>query len=204
MDKNSADKNNDNTYEAKIITLGDTGVGKTNFILRFIDDKFLLNHFSTFGIDYKFKNVELENGNKIRFKIYDTAGQERFKSISHSYIKKANGILLMYEISSQESFNNIERWMETIKENSENKMIIVLIGTKCDLTVERVISKEKVEELAQKYGIHFFETSSKDNINIQEAFYDIAEQIIEKNKGKNVFNNYLNLNKKQKKKSECC
>ena len=204
MDKNSTDKNNDNTYEAKIITLGDTGVGKTNFILRFIDDKFLLNHFSTFGIDYKFKNVELENGNKIRFKIYDTAGQERFKSISHNYIKKANGILLMYEISSQDSFNNIERWMETINENSGNKMVIVLIGTKCDLTEERVISRESGEALAQKYGIHFYETSSKENINIQKAFYDVAEQIIEKNKGKKVFDSNIDLNKKQKKKGECC
>ena len=204
MEKNSTNINKDNIYEAKIITLGDTGVGKTNFILRFIDDKFLINHFSTFGIDYKFQNVELENGNKIRFKIYDTAGQERFRSISHNYIKKANGILLMYEISSKESFNNIEKWMETINENCGNKMVIVLIGTKCDLIEERVINKEEGKSLAQKYGIHFFEISSKDNINIEKAFYDIAEQIIEKDKGKKVFNSNIELNKKLKKKSECC
>ena len=204
MDKNTTDKNNDNTYEAKIITLGDTGVGKTNFILRFIEDKFLPNHVSTFGIDYKCKNVELENGNKIRFKIFDTAGQERFRSISTNYVKKANGILLMYDITSQESFNNIEKWMETIKQNSGNKMVIVLIGTKCDMIEQRVIEKESGEDLAQRYGIHFFETSSKDNINIQKAFYDVAEQIIEKNKGKKVFNSNLELNKKQKKKGECC
>ena len=110
----------------------------------------------------------------------------------------------MYEISSKESFNNIEKWMETINENCGNKMVIVLIGTKCDLIEERVINKEEGKSLAQKYGIHFFEISSKDNINIEKAFYDIAEQIIEKDKGKKVFNSNIELNKKLKKKSECC
>ena len=199
-------KNTDNVYEARVITLGDSGVGKTNFIFRFIDDKFSLNYFSTYGIDTKFKNVKLENGCEIKFKIFDTAGQERFKSISQNYIKKANGILLMYDISDQESFNNIENWMDNINENGGNKNAIVLIATKCDLTdKERVISKESGEALAAKFGIHFYETSSKNNINIQQAFFDVAEQIIEKNKGKKVFNNLeLKANKQGKKNNQCC
>ena len=201
-----SDKSNDNIYEAKVITLGDSGVGKTNFIFRFIEDKFSLNYFSTYGIDTKFKNVKLDNGYEIKFKIFDTAGQERFKSISHNYIKKANGILLMYDISDINSFNSIEKWMETINDNiSNNKISIVLIATKCDLKEERVVSKENGEQLAKQFGIHFYETSSKDNINVQKAFYDIAEQIIEKNKGKKVFNeNNLDLKEKKIKKKECC
>ena len=199
-----ANKDDDNVFEAKVITLGDSGVGKTNLIFRFIDDNFILNHFSTFGIDTKFKNVKLENGNEIKFKIYDTAGQERFKSISNNYIKKAQGILLMYDITNQNSFNNIKNWMETIDENLGSKMPIVLIGNKCDLNEERKISIEMGKNLAEEYGIHFFETSCKDNINIEKAFYDVAEQIIEKNKGKKAFNNKLNLDKKRNKKSECC
>ena len=168
-DKNQTQNQNQNKiYEAKVITLGDSGVGKTNFIFRFIDDKFSLNYFSTYGIDAKFKNVKLDNGCEIKFKIFDTAGQERFKSISTNYIKKANGILLMYDISDKASFNNIGNWMETIKENAGNKMSIVLIATKCDLKNERVISKEDGENLAKQYEIHFYETSSKDNINIQK------------------------------------
>ena len=203
-DKNQTQNQTKNKiYEAKVITLGDSGVGKTNFIFRFIDDKFSLNYFSTYGIDAKFKNVKLDNGCEIKFKIFDTAGQERFKSISTNYIKKANGILLMYDISDKASFDNIGNWMETIKENSGNKMSILLIATKCDLKDERVISKEDGEKLANQYGIHFYETSSKDNINIQNAFYDIAEQIIEKDKGKKVFDT-IDLKNKNNNKQGCC
>ena len=197
------EQKNNQIYEARVITLGDSGVGKTNFIFRFIDDKFSLNYFSTYGIDTKFKNVKLDNGSEIKFKIFDTAGQERFKSISQNYIKKANGVLLMYDISDEASFNNIENWMQNIQDNSGNKMCIVLVATKCDLVEERVVSKESGEKLAEKYGIHFYETSSKDNINIEKSFYDIAEQIIEKNKGKKVFENNIDFNKKHNKKKEC-
>jgi len=200
----SEEKDTNNVYEARVITLGDSGVGKTNFIFRFIDDKFSLNYFSTFGIDTKFKNVKLDNGCEIKFKIYDTAGQERFKSISQNYIKKANGILLMYSISDKASFNNIENWMTNIKENSGNKNAIVLIATKCDLNDERVVSKESGEALAKQFGINFYETSSKSNINIKEAFFDIAGQIIEKNKGKKLFNNNLELQQNKEKKGQCC
>ena len=200
----SEEKDTNNVYEARVITLGDSGVGKTNFIFRFIDDKFSLNYFSTFGIDTKFKNVKLDNGCEIKFKIYDTAGQERFKSISKNYIKKANGILLMYSISDKASFNNIENWMTNIKENSGNKNAIVLIATKCDLNDERVVSKESGEALAKQFGINFYETSSKSNINIKEAFFDIAGQIIEKNKGKKLFNNNLELQQNKEKKGQCC
>ena len=204
-DKNQTQNQTKNKiYEAKVITLGDSGVGKTNFIFRFIDDKFSLNYFSTYGIDAKFKNVKLDNGCEIKFKIFDTAGQERFKSISTNYIKKANGILLMYDISDKDSFNNIENWMETINENSGSKMSIVLIATKCDLKEDRKITKEEGEELAKKFGLHFYETSSKNNINIKEAFYDIANQVIEKDKGKKIFDDTVDLKNKKDKKKECC
>ena len=119
------EQNENDIYEAKVITLGDSGVGKTNFIFRFIDDKFSLTYFSTYGIDTKFKTVTLKNGTKIKFKIFDTAGQERFKSISQNFIKKANGILLMYDISDKISFDSIENWMKIIDDNnSRNKISI--------------------------------------------------------------------------------
>ena len=198
------ENNKNKIYEAKVITLGDSGVGKTNFIFRFIDDKFSLNYFSTYGIDAKFKNVKLDNGCEIKFKIFDTAGQERFKSISTNYIKKANGILLMYDITDKGSFENIGNWMETIKENSGNKMSLVLVATKSDLNSERVISAEEGEKLAKEYGIKFFETSSKDNINITEVFYEIAEQIIEKDKGKKIFETIDLKNKNNNNNKQTC
>ena len=198
------ENNKNKIYEAKVITLGDSGVGKTNFIFRFIDDKFSLNYFSTYGIDAKFKNVKLDNGCEIKFKIFDTAGQERFKSISTNYIKKANGILLMYDITDKGSFENIGNWMETIKENSGNKMSLVLVATKSDLNSERVISAEEGEKLAKEYGIKFFETSSKYNINITEVFYEIAEQIIEKDKGKKIFETIDLKNKNNNNNKQTC
>ncbi len=199
-----SEENYELVYEAKVITLGDSGVGKTNFIMRFIDDKFSFNYFSTYGIDVKFKNVYIKDGIQIKFKIFDTAGQERFKSISHNYIKKANGILLMYSIIDQDSYDNIEKWVKDIEENSEKKIPTILIATKCDLNDKRVIPKENGEQLAQKYGIKFYETSSKENINIEKAFLDLGGQIMEKSKGKKVLKNLELEDKKPKKKKECC
>ena len=186
-----------------IMLLGDSQVGKTSLILRLTGNKFDGNILTTIGKESYIYETILHDIN-IKIKIFDTAGQERFKSISQNYIKKANGVLLMYDISDEASFNNIENWMQNIQDNSGNKMCIVLVATKCDLVEERVVSKESGEKLAEKYGIHFYETSSKDNINIEKSFYDIAEQIIEKNKGKKVFEKNIDLNKKHNKKKECC
>ena len=201
-----ANKNNEKTYEVRVITLGDSGVGKTNVIYRFTKNKFSSDYYSTIGIDTKLKSVKLDNGCEIKYKIFDTAGQERYKSISKNYIKKANSILLMYDIANEETFNNIENWMTKIKDNSGSDTCIILVGTKCDLENEREVSKESGEKLAKEYGFHFYETSSKENIKIKEVFYDIAEQIIEKTKIKNNINdnNSLNLKDRKQKKKGCC
>ena len=177
-------------FEADIVTLGEGQVGKTSIIIRYIDNKFSPNYLATIGIDSKVKKMTLPNGEEIKVKMFDTAGQERFKSITANYIKKANGILFVYDITEESSFNNIQNWYKNLAENSNNKLPVVLIGNKSDLEDERVISKEEGKNLAKSFGIenHFYETSCQSGQNIEEWINDLVLQIYEKfgNKNQNI------------------
>lgn len=198
-------KNNEDTSEeVKIITLGDGQVGKSSLILRFIDNKFSQVYLSTIGFDFKTKkNVVLPSGDKANIKIYDTAGQERFKSIASNFIKKANGILLIYDVTNEESFASVSKWMSDIKEAHGDKVPIVLIGNKTDLP-ERKVTKEMGEERAQAFGINFYETSCKTGDNVEDAFHDLAVQILSKTKRKSTASNIQLDPKKQNEKRKCC
>ena len=138
---------------------------------------------STIGVNCVTKNVTIKLDNnetkEIKLKIWDTAGQERFKSISVQYIKNCLGILLVYAIDNEKSFENIETWMKEVEEKSSNKnMCLVLIGNKCDMEEKRMIKKEQGEKLAQRYGLKFFECSAKKGINVNEAFQELIDQIV--------------------------
>lgn len=195
-------------FEAHIVTLGDTKVGKTSLILRYIDNFFNLNYLSTMGIDSKIKKIKLSNNEEIKVKISDTAGQERFKSIASNYMKKANGIILVYDITDRMTFKNIDRWAEEINKDSQNSKPIILIGNKSDKIEERCITKEEGEQLADKCcgGIKFYETSCKTGDNIEKAINDLAEQIYNKFCGNINENNniVINKNRKEKEKGKCC
>lgn len=181
-------KNPKKSYDEKIniMTLGNSQVGKTSFILRYTEDSFKINYLSTLGIDFISKIIQMQNGLSYKINFYDTAGQEKYKSMSLNVIKNADGILLLYDISQQVTFDSISQWMEDIKNLKEEEFPILLVGNKCDLTEKRVISKEEGEKLANQYGISFFETSCKDGINIKDAVLELTNQIIKKNK-----NNFL-------------
>ena len=160
---------------------------------------------STLGLDFRQKKIELENGKEINLKLFDTAGQERYKSISTNLIKKANGILLIYDIANKTSFNSIGKWMESIEEISSSNTIVILIGNKSDLEDERQVKKEEGERRAKEYNIPFYETSCKTGINIDEVFLRITNEIL--NKKGNINNNRKSEILKQhnkKKKSTCC
>ena len=198
MEKNS-DENKIN--EIKIITLGNGQVGKTSIIIRFIENKFSFNYLSTIGLDFKSKKILLPNGTEVKIRVFDTAGQDRFRSIAASYIKKADGVLLVYDITNQGSFDSVGKWINDIKETKGDKMPIVLIGNKMDLT-DRVINKEMGEEKASCFNIPFFETSCKTGENVEKAFYNLIEQILN-NMGGRL--NTINLKKTMtKKKKKCC
>ena len=197
-------------FEAHIITLGDSKVGKSSLIIRYMENTFVETYISTLGIDSRQKNIKLSNGEEIRVKITDSAGEERFRALSANYIKKANGILLVYDITNKDSFENINIWAQEIKDKSESidERPIVLIGNKLDLEEERCINKEQGEKFAEKYcngGIKFYETSCKTGENIEKAINDLAEQIYEKffcNINENSFS--IHKDKKTKEKGKCC
>ena len=187
--------------EAKIITLGDSRVGKTSLIIRFIEDSFADSYMSTIGFDIKFKNIKLKNGQTLKLIIHDTAGQERFRSLAANYIKKADGILLVYDITDNYSFNNIENWMLDITNKSDENVPVILIGNKSDLTENRKIQYEDGLKLAEKNEIHFYETSCENGENVEKSFMDLAEQIYAKMETKKIYyekNQSLSNKKKQK------
>jgi small GTP-binding protein len=171
--------NSTNYYDFiyKILLLGDSSVGKTCFLLRYADDTFNDNHISTIGLDYRLKMVNLDNDKIVKMQIWDTAGQDRFRAITKNYYKGAHGIILMYDITSQVSFNNIKNWVSQIKENTSDKVKIVLVGNKCDIENQRKIPTEEGEKLAKEYSLKFFETSAKKNICIEETFGYLTKEI---------------------------
>ena len=201
-------------FEAHIVTLGNGQVGKTSIILRYIDDRFSLNYLSTIGIDSKIKKIIMPNGEQIKVKISDTAGQERFRSIASNYLKKANGILLVYDITCHESFSDINKWLQEINKNESTKPM-VLIGNKSDLEEKREVPKEEGMGYAKNVAknIPFYETSCKTGDNVDKAIMDLVNQIYNKYSSNNKIENIENIelvkekekgNEDIKEKKKCC
>ena len=170
-----------------IMTLGISSVGKTSFIFRFTENKYQNSYFATVGIDYKIKEIELKN-KKYKLLFYDTLGQEKFKSIAPNLIKKANGIIIMYDITNKSSFDSIPEIIQNIKEQRGNDFPMVLVGNKADLEEDREIKKEQGEDLAFKNVMGFFEVSNKEGTNIEEAGLALVNKILEKRKEESIVN----------------
>jgi Ras-related protein Rab-10 len=163
----------------KLLLIGDSGVGKTNILLRFSEDAFNSNSIATIGIDFKIKTIELR-GKKIKLQIWDTAGQEQFLAITTSYYRAAMGIMLVYDITNASSFDNIAKWLRNIDEHADEDVERMILGNKADMEDKREVSKEQGEGIAREHNITFLETSSKTNINIEKAFIELAEAILDK------------------------
>ncbi|KAM9852094.1 protein ENTREP3 [Aulostomus maculatus] len=169
----------------KLLLIGDSGVGKTCLIIRFAEDNFNSTYISTIGIDFKVKTIDVD-GKKVKLQVWDTAGQERFKTITTAYYRGAMGIILVYDITDEKSFENIQNWMKSIKENASAGVSRMLLGNKCDIEAKRKVSKETGEKLAKDHGIRFFETSAKSSINVEESFLALARDILQKSSKKPV------------------
>ncbi|XP_074895553.1 ras-related protein Rab-13 isoform X2 [Buteo buteo] len=135
------------------------------------------------GIDFKIRTVDID-GKKIKLQVWDTAGQERFKTITTAYYRGAVGIILVYDITDEKSFENIQNWMKSIKENASAGVERLLIGNKCDMEAKRKVQRDEAEKLAKEHGIRFFETSAKSSVNVEEAFSTLARDILQKSSRK--------------------
>jgi len=207
----SSDKDN---MVAKILTIGESGVGKTCILLRYTDNKFIKHHLTTIGIDYKTKDVNI-NGKSIKLKIWDTAGQERFRNITQQYYKGADGIVLVFDLTDRNSFEKIREWMRQIQSYTQRESIaIVLLGNKCDAENKAVSAKE-ANDIAAEYNMKFFETSAMNNINIEDSFKQLSTEIMKIKESKNAGNDAtpqnqsqqlrsVDKNEKKEKKKGCC
>ena len=186
----------------KILILGDSQVGKSCFLTRYADNSFQEEYLSTIGMDYKIKNYQAEDGSTVKLYIWDTAGQDRFRSITRNYYKGADGIILIYDITKQETFENVRNWINNIKDEAPARVVLILIGNKIDDEENRKVQKSEGEEIAKEFNLPFFESSAKKDINVTPAFDTLIKKIIEVNP-KNKEGQKLNQNKKGDKK-KCC
>merc|ERR1711931_530461 len=175
--KDAADQNFD--YMFKLLIIGNSAVGKTSFLFRYADDSFTSAFVSTVGIDFKVQTV-FRNDKRIKLQIWDTAGQERYRTITTAYYRGAMGFILMYDITNEESFRAVADWAGQVKTCSWDNTQVVLVGNKCDMEEERVVTYEQGKKLAESLGFAFFETSAKDNINVRGAFDKLVDVICER------------------------
>ena len=163
----------------KVILIGDSGVGKTNIMSKFLKDQFMEESKATIGVEFGSKLFNHE-GHKIKAQIWDTAGQEKYKAITGAYYKGSKGALVVYDITQKKTFENIEKWVNDLKAAGDPKITIILIGNKNDLDDKRQVSKDQGEEKARSFGCAFLETSAYSGDNIDKAFNLMVKEIYEK------------------------
>ena len=191
-----------------LMLLGSSSVGKTSFIIRYTENIFQELCLSTFGIDFMTKIIVFK-GKQYKLIFYDTSGQEKYKSMAVNMIKNSDCILMMYDITDKKSYDSINEWMKSVKEAKGDDCPMILLGNKMDLEDEREITEEEGINLANEFGIEFFETSNKNNINIKEAIDSILNTFIEKREKDSdtiISSSKLSINKIKKKPqgTACC
>ncbi|XP_071941678.1 uncharacterized protein [Antedon mediterranea] len=161
----------------KILVVGDSGVGKTCFIYQFCDGKFYPNYVSTVGCDCRNVTTDVD-GTRMQLQIWDTAGQERFRTLTSTYYRGASGIILMYDVTNEGSFNNITHWLENIVHNASQDVCKVLVGNKCDKN-ERQVDYRRAQTFADSYDMKLEEISAKKNQNLEQVFESLCTAIME-------------------------
>ena len=168
----------------KILLLGDSGVGKSSLLLRYTKHEFNVDMRSTIGVEFALKYLKIDNF-QLKVQIWDTAGMERYRSITSAYYKGAKGVIIVYDICREKSFENVDKWIEDFKSKADEDAVILLIGNKNDLDDKREVNKEEAELKAQKNKFAFMETSAKDNNNVDKAFETLFKEIVNNYKDKN-------------------
>lgn len=204
----------ENEFKFKVVVVGDSGVGKTNLIHRFVKNNFNENTKATVGVEFLSKTFQIK-GEIFKIEVWDTAGQERYKAITSSYYKGSNGALIVYDITREPSFQNVEKWAKELKEKSSDNVCLIIVGNKNDLKDERQVQSDSALEKAKILNVPFMETSALDGNGVKEAFYSLIRQMYdvflgerkkESNKdGNQKIDDGVQLNSKpQEKKGGCC
>jgi Ras-related protein Rab-11A len=194
----------------KLILIGDSYVGKSNILLKYLKNQFNENSKTTVGVEFGTKNIIINN-KRIKIQIWDTAGQERYRSITSAYYKGAKGALIVYDITRKNTFDNIDKWITDLKLNGDKNICIIILGNKSDLIDKREINKNDGIKKAEMYKTAFLETSALNGDNISKAFDELIEQIVINNKNifqddnENEIDKGVNLNdEKNNNKKKCC
>lgn len=216
IDIQIADNNNSKEeYKFKVVVVGDSGVGKTNLIKRFVTDTFAKDSKATVGVEFMSKTYII-NKEIFKIEIWDTAGQERYKSITAAYYKGAKGAMIVYDVTNQNTFDNVNKWCQEIKDKASKNINLMMIGNKTDLKDKIVVNSEMSQERAMALGIPVMETSALDSTNVQEAFFQLLREMyksikanaVEKKDTKDgVGNDGVTLNTQTRipdKKKSCC
>ena len=195
----------------KVMIIGDSGVGKTNFLFKFIEGKFCESHIATVGFDNRSKIIKLPSSKKkIKLQIWDTAGQERYMSINKNLFQKVQGVILMYDLTERDSFEHLTSWLSLIKQSVSNKPII-LVGNKLDIEDEyRIVTFEEGKNFAKENNMDFMEVSGSTGLNVDKVFMTIGEKIYETMQDGDIYKKSFNIDiesvmsVKNKKKRKCC
>ena len=198
----------------KIIIIGDLASGKTNILAKYLTNTFEPNSTPTIGVEMKVKDFKIKE-DLVKAQFWDTAGQEKYDSLTTSYYKGAKGALIVYDITQKSSFDKIESLLKKLRDNSNKNVSVILVGNKCDLEDNREVLKEDGEELAKKLKIKFMEVSAKTGENLDKLFQNLIDEVYEKyNKEFKSFasiefmddnkNINLNTNNNLGKKKKCC
>ena len=178
----------------KLLLIGESSVGKSCLLLRFSEDKFTDDFLPTIGIDFKVRHTVI-NDRKVKLQVWDTAGQEKFRTITKAYYRGAQGMLLVFDVTNWDSFDKVRNWMTSIQENTTDPVTIYLVGNKCDVPFPkgeeeeeegkqerpvRRITQEKAQELAREFNVEYFETSARDGTNVESTFLRLAGAVLEK------------------------
>ena len=187
----------------KLLLIGNAYVGKTLIVQKFIDNAFSKSTVSTIGMDLQSKVIEI-NGKKVKYLLWDTAGEERMKTMTYSYYRGCHVILVVYDVTDRKSFQNVTTWVECIDKFAKSNVLRILVGNKTDLEDKRIISKEEGKSLAEQNGLKYYEISALKITGLHEMFEDIAKEYVELYEQKAFKNFQLKKTEITKKRRMCC
>ena len=192
----------DSDLTIKLLLIGNAFVGKTLIVQKFIDNTFSKTTLSTIGVDLQSKIIDI-NGKKVKYLIWDTAGEDRMKTMTYSYYRGCHVILIVYDVTEQKSFQNVTTWVECVDKFAKSNVLRILVGNKTDLEEKRVISTEEGKKLAEANGLKFYEISALKITGLYEMFEDIAKEYVEIYEQK-AYKNFQLKREENKKKKRCC